>query len=107
MHEAVKKDTGNRANQLFSISSAVFKRLQWTYLIGYLLSEGNYTILTQSIFTKTFFFQTAVGNHLPDSYRYALYDSYNIDRSNIELLNVVSYGSSLLIGTFTSALADR
>ncbi len=48
-----------------------------------------------------------MGDNLPSSYRYALYDSYGIDRSNIELLNVVSYGSSLLIGTFTSALADR
>jgi hypothetical protein len=57
MHEAIKKDTEIRPNQLFSISSAVFKRLQWTYLIGYLLAQSNYTILTQLIFTKTFFFK--------------------------------------------------
>jgi hypothetical protein len=58
-------------------------------------------------FLRKLLFQTVVGDTLQGSYRYALYDSYGIARSNIELLNVASYGSSLLIGTFTSALADR
>ncbi|CAF1200156.1 unnamed protein product [Rotaria sp. Silwood1] len=51
--------------------------------------------------------QCIVGDSLQGSYRYALYDSYQISRSTIELLYVISYGSSLFIGTFAASLADR
>ncbi|CAF0978306.1 unnamed protein product [Rotaria sp. Silwood1] len=51
--------------------------------------------------------QCIVGDSLQGSYRYALYDSYQISRSPIELLYVISYGSSLFIGTFAASLADR
>ncbi len=47
------------------------------------------------------------GDKLPGSYQYALYDSYEINRSTIELLYAVTYGSSLLIGTLAVLLADR
>ncbi len=57
-------------------------------------------------FSIKLFFNKA-GDNLQVSYRYALYDSYGIERSTIELLYIVSYVSSLVIGTFTSALADR
>jgi hypothetical protein len=46
MEEALTRDNENQPNQPFSLSSAVFKRLQWTFLTGYLLAASNYTNLT-------------------------------------------------------------
>ncbi|CAF3687802.1 unnamed protein product, partial [Adineta steineri] len=46
------------------------------------------------------------GNHLHGSYRYALYESYGLSRSNIESIYIVAYTSSLVIGTFAASLAD-
>jgi hypothetical protein len=43
MEEALIRDN---KNQPFSLSSAVFKRLQWTFLTGFLLAASNYTNLT-------------------------------------------------------------
>jgi hypothetical protein len=54
MHEAVIRDSENRPNQPFSLSSAVFKRLEWTFLTGFLLAAGNYINLPQTIFNQTF-----------------------------------------------------
>jgi hypothetical protein len=42
MSEAATKDDENYTNNTFSLSSSVFKHLQWTFLIGYLLAAGNY-----------------------------------------------------------------
>ncbi|CAF1014426.1 unnamed protein product [Adineta steineri] len=42
------------------------------------------------------------GNNLHGSYRYALYESYGLSRSNIELIYIVSYTSSLVIDTGAS-----
>ncbi|CAF3485656.1 unnamed protein product [Rotaria sp. Silwood1] len=77
----------NHTNDNLSLSSSILKQLQWIFIIGYLL--------------------VGVGDSLQGSYRYALYDSYQISRSPIELLYVISYGSSLFIGTFAASLADR
>ncbi|CAF1431178.1 unnamed protein product [Adineta steineri] len=78
-NEKTKSDT-------LSTYSSVFNRLRWIYLIGYL--------------------SRAAGNHLHGSYRSALYESYGLSRSNIELIYIVAYTSSLVIGTFAASLAD-
>ncbi len=44
MHEAVTEDNENRPNQPFSISSPVYKRLNWTFVVGFLLIAGNIQI---------------------------------------------------------------
>ncbi|UJR37617.1 hypothetical protein I4U23_030314 [Adineta vaga] len=66
---------------------STFKRLQWTYLAGNFLMGA--------------------ANHLPGAYRYAIYQSYGISRSTIELFYVIYYGSALFIGTFIASLADK
>ncbi|CAF3971137.1 unnamed protein product [Adineta steineri] len=69
-------------SDILSTSSSVFNRLRWIYLIGFLLKGA--------------------GNNLHGSYRYALYESYGLSRSNIELIYIVSYTSSLVIDTGAS-----
>ncbi|CAF1175357.1 unnamed protein product [Adineta steineri] len=46
------------------------------------------------------------GSHLHGSYRYALFESYGLNRSNIELIYIIGYTSSLVIGTFAASLTD-
>jgi hypothetical protein len=41
MHEATTQDNENQSNQSFSLSSAVYKRLNWTFVVGFLLIAGN------------------------------------------------------------------
>ncbi|UJR32779.1 hypothetical protein I4U23_020239 [Adineta vaga] len=77
----------NSEEQISASSSSLFKQLQWHYLVGYLLA--------------------AAGDNLYGSYRYALLASYGISRSTVELLYVIGYISSLVIGTFVASLADR
>jgi len=52
MSEAVTKQDENHTNERSSLTSAVFKRLQWTFLVGYLLAAGNHINLSQLIFYK-------------------------------------------------------
>lgn len=42
MGEAVSKQGENLTNKISPLSSAIAKRLQWNFLIGYLLASGNY-----------------------------------------------------------------
>jgi len=58
MGEAVTKQDENNTNERLSLTSAVFKRLQWTFLVGYLLAAGNHIKLSELIFfIKTFYFK--------------------------------------------------
>ncbi|CAF1314601.1 unnamed protein product [Adineta steineri] len=70
-----------------SSNSQVFKRLQFVYLTGYVLA--------------------AAGNNLQGSYRYALYDSYGLQRSTIQRIYLATSISTLFLGTLTSSLADK
>ncbi|CAF1117750.1 unnamed protein product [Adineta ricciae] len=70
-----------------SSPKCTLKRLQWTYLIGNFLM--------------------AAANHLPGAYRYAIYQSYGINRATIELFYVIYYGSALFLGTFVASLSDQ
>ena len=56
MDEIVTRDHENRPNQSFSLSSAVFKRLQRIYLTGYFLAAGNHPDITQSMSDNTLCF---------------------------------------------------
>ncbi|VDN52523.1 unnamed protein product [Dracunculus medinensis] len=47
------------------------------------------------------------GDWLQGPHIYALYDSYGIDKHNIELLFIAGFGSSLLFGTFVASIADK
>lgn len=82
-----REDCNKETNNIFSITSSVFKRLHWTYLIAYVL--------------------ITTGENLPFAYRYALLQSYNLSRSTIENLSVVFYVSSLVFGTLSISLADQ
>ncbi|CAF4185973.1 unnamed protein product [Adineta steineri] len=70
-----------------SSNSQVFKQLQFNYLIGYALA--------------------AAGNNLQSSYRYAIFDSYDLKRSTIERIFLCAHISTLTLGTLTSSLADK
>ncbi|CAF4117438.1 unnamed protein product [Adineta steineri] len=70
-----------------SSNSQAFKRLQFVYLIGYVLASA--------------------GNNLQGPYRYALYDSYDRQRSTIQRLYLVAGLSTLFLGTIVSSLADK
>lgn len=48
-----------------------------------------------------------VGGYLPSAYNYALFNSYGISRSTIELFFVYCFVSSLLAGTLIASFADR
>ncbi|CAF1444320.1 unnamed protein product [Adineta steineri] len=72
---------------LTSSSSSVFKQLQFNYLIGYALA--------------------ATGNCLQSSYRYAIFDSYDLRRTTIERIFLCAHISTLTLGTLTSSLSDK
>ncbi|CAF1302018.1 unnamed protein product [Adineta steineri] len=52
------------------------------------------------------FMKNIAGDCLHGSHRYALYESYGLSCSNIQFIYIVSYTSSLVIGTFAASLAD-
>jgi hypothetical protein len=56
MGETVTKQDENNTNERLSLTSAVFKRLQWTFLVGYLLAAGNHIKLSKLIFYKNLLF---------------------------------------------------
>ena len=47
------------------------------------------------------------GDWLQGPYVYALYDSYGFSKSDIAVLFVAGFGSSMIFGTFIGSLADR
>jgi hypothetical protein len=55
MDEGLRKDNESTSHHPFSLSSTIYKRLNWTFLVGYTLVAGNYTNFIQSIFNQTFF----------------------------------------------------
>ncbi|KHJ41872.1 ELAV/HuD family splicing factor [Trichuris suis] len=61
-------------------------RLQRTYLNAYLLA--------------------AAGDWLQGPHVYALYESYNLSKHDIECLFAVGFSSSLVVGTFVGSIAD-
>ncbi|CAF0846796.1 unnamed protein product [Adineta ricciae] len=80
-------NSSNNEERAVSASSASFlSQLKWLYLVGYLCA--------------------AAGDNLYGSYRYALLESYGMSRSTIEVMYVLGYISSLLIGTVAASLAD-
>lgn len=50
---------------------------------------------------------TAVGDWLQGPYVYALYEKYGYSPAQIGQLFIAGFGSSLVVGTFVGALADR
>jgi hypothetical protein len=49
----------------------------------------------------------AVGDWLQGPYVYALYEKYGYSPAQIGQLFIAGFGSSLVVGTFVGALADR
>lgn len=49
----------------------------------------------------------AVGDWLQGPYVYALYEKYGYSPAQIGQLFIAGFGSSLVVGTFIGALADR
>ncbi|CAF4405244.1 unnamed protein product, partial [Adineta steineri] len=47
------------------------------------------------------------GNCLQSSYRYAIFDSYDLRRTTIERIFLCTHISTLTIGTLTSSLSDK
>lgn len=49
----------------------------------------------------------AVGDWLQGPYVYALYEKYGYSPAQIGQLFIAGFGSSMLVGTFVGALADK
>ncbi|CAF0937751.1 unnamed protein product [Brachionus calyciflorus] len=64
-----------------------FSRFQRVYLIVYLLAM--------------------MGDWLQGPHVYALYESYNMDKHQIEILFIAGFGSSLFFGTIVGSFADK
>jgi hypothetical protein len=52
-------------------------------------------------------FSTAVGDWLQGPYVYALYEKYGYTPAQIGQLFIAGFGSSMIVGTFVGALADK
>ena len=76
-------DSARSAND----DSPQFKLFQRHYLTAYVLAVA--------------------GDWLQGPHVYALYDSYNMSKHQIELLFIAGFGSSLLFGTFAGSIADK
>jgi hypothetical protein len=50
---------------------------------------------------------TAVGDWLQGPYVYALYEKYGYSPAQIGQLFIAGFGSSMIVGTFVGALADK
>ncbi|KAH7725501.1 Major facilitator superfamily domain-containing protein 5 [Aphelenchoides avenae] len=55
----------------------------------------------------TVYLLAVAGDWLQGPHVYALYDSYNMSKHEIELLFIAGFGSSLLFGTFVGSIADK
>ena len=48
-----------------------------------------------------------VGDWLQGPHVYALYESYNMTKHDIEILFIAGFGSSMLFGTIVGSFADK
>ncbi|CAF0723240.1 unnamed protein product [Didymodactylos carnosus] len=64
-----------------------YKKFQQTYLLVYLLAVG--------------------GDWLQGPHVYALYESYGIQKHEIEILFIAGFGSSMIFGTLVASMADK
>ncbi|CAF3677009.1 unnamed protein product [Adineta steineri] len=85
MHQELASDS--EGSSITTSNSLIFKQLQFNYLIGFALAGA--------------------GNNLQSSYRYAIFDSYNLKRSTIERIFLCAHISTLTLGTLISSLSDK
>jgi MFS family permease len=69
------------------VKDSNYRSFQQTYLIVYLLA--------------------AAGDWLQGPHVYALYESYGIEKHEIEILFIAGFGSSMIFGTIAASLADK
>jgi MFS transporter, MFS domain-containing protein family, molybdate-anion transporter len=62
---------------------------------------------SQIIIQLYFISASLVGDWLQGPHVYALYESYNMTKHQIELLFIAGFGSSLLFGTIVGSFADK
>lgn len=48
-----------------------------------------------------------MGDWLQGPHVYALYESYNMSKHDIEILFIAGFGSSMLFGTIVGSFADK
>jgi len=84
-----------------------YKSFQQTYLIVYLLAAG--TKFKKKIFflILKYFCYFLAGDWLQGPHVYALYESYGIQKHEIEVLFIAGFGSSMIFGTIVASLADK
>ena len=80
-----------------------FKRFQRKYLLIYLLAAGKNSL----IFHLVRFCLSLAGDWLQGPHVYALYESYGIQKHEIEILFIAGFGSSMIFGTLVASLADK
>ena len=88
-----------------SVSNINFKR----YTSGFYLADNENTNCLLSSFQKSFFlvyFLALLGDWLQGPYVYKLYAFYGFKESQIAVLYVAGFASSVIFGTCTGPLAD-
>ena len=83
-----------------------FRSFQQTYLVVYLLAVGNALCAEKeprSVSSR----DRLAGDWLQGPHVYALYESYGIQKHEIEVLFIAGFGSSMIFGTIIASLADK
>jgi hypothetical protein len=83
-----------------------YRGFQQTYLLVYLLAVGKNFNDKISLLKPILIFFLA-GDWLQGPHVYALYESYGIQKHEIEVLFIAGFGSSMIFGTIVASLADK
>jgi hypothetical protein len=87
------------------VKDSSYRGFQQTYLIVYLLAAGKN--FQPWIFFWPPFRSFLAGDWLQGPHVYALYESYGIQKHEIEILFIAGFGSSMIFGTIVASLADK